>query len=203
MGRYEDLLAQARGGDETAFDALEQEFGVSTLRDKAENAAALEKKLQTAMPLLRKARLDELVSKMPEDLRELPLDVGDFGEFDPDDLTLETVQEKAKAKSESTQAAKLAHAQEAGFDSLEEYNTALEAAKQQKATKVAGMEAIGGGAASSGGEPPGGQEPSNREAAKSAFEASKKSGETDDVAMARSIDAILSAEALRAGLVEE
>lgn len=195
MGRYEDLLEQAREGDADAFDALEKEFNVSTLREKAEKSDAHEAAYKKALPMLRKARLEELTEKLSDDLKEVVLDVGDLGEFDPDDLTLETVQEKAQAKLESTQAARLAVAEEAGFDSVEEYQEALETVKQQKAEQRTGMEDVGAGAASAGGEPPGEEEPTLRETAQSAWDESKKSGESEDISLARSIDAILEAQA--------
>lgn len=191
MGRYEDLIAQARDGDASALDALETEFGGSTLREKAEKADVLSKQVEKAMPLLRKQRLDDLAGKLADDLKEAGLDVGDFGDFDPDDLTLETVQEKAQAKLESTQASRLAQAKEAGFESVEEYTEALEAVKQQKQKRQEGMENVGGSVASSGGEPPGSQEPTSREAMQAGFDAAKERGLADDAAMAHGIESLL------------
>lgn len=195
MGRFEDLIEQAKEGDTEALDALQSEFGGSTLREKAEKADDLEKKYQSALPHLRQARLDDLVAKLDDDLREVGLDIGDFGDFDPDDLSLETVQDKAKAKSENAQAAKLAVAKDAGFDSVEEYEEALATVKQAREQRRARMEDVAGGVASSGGEPPGtGQEETPYEMGKKAFAAAKEAGEADDVGMARGIEAILDAQ---------
>jgi hypothetical protein len=194
MGRFEDLVAQAREGDTEALDALEQEFSGSALREQAEEAGQYKAKFEKLVPLARKNRVEELVGKLPDDLKDVGLGAEDFGDFDPDSLTLEQVQDRAKAKSEQAQATRLAAAQEAGFDSVEEYQEALETVKQQKATRKQGMESVAGGVASSGGEPPGANEPSGRELAKEAFDASKEQGRTDDVALAASVSAILEAQ---------
>ena len=197
MGRYEDLLAQAKeeGTDSEAWDALQNEFGVSTLRDKANEADAFKDKYTKVLPVARKARLDELIGKLDEDLREAGLGVEDFGDFDPDDLSLEQVQDKAKSKRESTQVQKLAIAKDAGFETVEEYTEALEAAKTQKTQRREGMESVAGGVSSSGGEPAGTDEPTLLETGKAAFDKSKTDNESDDVALARTVDAILSAQA--------
>lgn len=195
MGRYEDLIEQAREGNLEALDSLESEFGVSTLREKAEQADTFKSKYEKALPHMRKARLDELAAKLDDDLREVGLGVDDFGDFDPDDLSLEAVQDKAKAKSEQAQASKLAAAQEAGFDSVEEYDQALQTFKEQKEQRKTGMEEVASGVTSSGGEPAGTDEPTVFEQGKEAFEAAKLEGRADDHAMSDAIDAILSAQA--------
>lgn len=202
MGRFEDLIERAREGDTEALDALQTEFSGSTLRQQAEQADAFKARYESVLPFARGARLKELVSKLPEELQSVPLDVGDFGDFDPEGLTLEQVQDKAKAALEDAQASELRHAQAAGFDSVEDYQAALEAGKQQLTNRRTGMEAIAGAVASSGGEPAGSLEPSDSDLAKETFAAAKKSGETDDVALGRSIDAILTSQAERLGLSE-
>lgn len=192
MGRYEDLIQEARQGNTEALDTLESEFSVSTLRDKAEQAGAFESKYKEAIPLVRKARLDELAGRLDEDLRSA-ISVDDFSDIDPDDLTLEMIQDRAKSQQESRQAQRLAVAQDAGFDSVEEYETALATVKQQKDQRKTGMESVAGGvAASSGGEPGGSIEPSRFETTHEAFKSGKESGQTDDVAMAGAVDALLS-----------
>lgn len=195
MGRFEDLIEQAEGGDTDALQTLREEFSGSALREQAEANAQFRKKYEENLPVVRKARLDDLAARLDEDLREVGLDIGDFGDFDPDDLTLEKVQDVAKAKAESTQAAKLQSAQDAGFDSVEEYEEALQAVKEQRQKRKTGMEEVAGGVAGSGGEPGGEPEPETPyDHGRAAFEAAKAEGYADDHAMAESINAILTAQ---------
>lgn len=194
MGRFEDLVEQAKEGDTDALDTLAEEFSGSALREQAEQASAFKSKYEEHLPVIRKARVDELVGKLDDDLREVGLGVDDFGDFDPDDLSLEQVQDKAKAKSEQVQATRLATAKEAGFDSYEEYQEALDAVKQSRQARQKGMEDVGGAAASSGGAPPGTSEPTLHDVGKEAFQTSKAEGRADDYALGDSIDAILAAQ---------
>lgn len=198
MGRFEDLIDQAKQGDEAALDALAAEFSGSTLREKAEKAESLESQLQSAMPYVRRARFDELVGKLDDGLREV-LRFEDIGETDPNSLTLEGLQDLATSKREAREAQRLAAAQDAGFDSVEEYETALETVKRQSEQRRQAMEAVGGGTASSGGDPAGSTEPPLFDQGKEAFEAAKANGATDDVATASFIDTILTAQSIGVG----
>lgn len=191
MGRFEDLIAQVKEGDEAALDALETEFSGSTLREKAERADILEAELQKAKPFQRRARFDDLTAKLDEGLRDL-LTFEDVGDVEPESLTLEGLQDLATSKKQAREATRLAVAKDAGFDSVEEYETALEAVKNQQNQRREGMEAVGGAAASSGGDPAGSQEPDQFTTGKAAFDEAKKAGATDDVAQAAFIDSILS-----------
>jgi len=190
MGRFEDLIEQARTGDTDALEALESEFSGSTLREKAEEADVLRKRLQEAVPLVRKARFEELAGKLDESIRD-GLSVEDVNDMDPDSLTLEMLQDLGTTKNQQRQAQRLATAQDAGFDSVEDYETALEAVKQQRTTRTTGMESVAQGVASGSGDPSGGLEPTRYEKGKNAFEEAQKAGRTTDVAMAASVDAIL------------
>lgn len=193
MGRFEDLVEQARTGDLEALDALETEFSGSTLRERAEKADSLEKELQSVRPLQRKARFEELAGKLDESLRNA-IDVADVDTVEPNELTLEYLQDLATNKVERIQASKLAAAQDAGFESVEEYETALETVKNQNRQRTEGMEKIASGVSSSGGEAGGSEEPTRFEVGKQAFDDVKKAGGTDDVALAGSIDAILASQ---------
>jgi hypothetical protein len=194
MGRFEDLIEQAKTGDADALDALASEFSGSSLREKAESAIAWESKYQENLPLIRQARFAELSGQLDDDLRESGLNVSDLGEIDPSDMNLELIQGKARERMESRNAQKLATAKEAGFETVEEFETALETAKQSQAKRVQTMEAISGGVASSGGEPGSQTEPTLADTAQEAFTSAKQQGRTDDVALAAGIDAILSAQ---------
>lgn len=191
MGRYEDLIQQARDGDATALDALESEFSGSELRKMAETNTEAAVKYQESLPLIRKAKLDELSGQLEDDLKSHGLTADDFKDVDPSDLTLDMVKERAKSRVDAAQESKLTLAKESGFDTVEEFDAAVEAAKQAKADKVTGMEDIGGGAASSGGSPSpaGGEDQSN--AGQEAFDAAKKKGLSDDRALGEGIGALI------------
>lgn len=194
MGEFEDLIKQAKEGDTSALDTLEEKYSGSTLRTQAEQGAEWQKKYQESIPLVRKARLDELSGKLDESLWESGISADDFADVDPGELSLELVTAKAQAKMEQKNTQRLAAAQEAGFDSVEEYNTALDAVKQQRAERKEGMESVSSGVASSGGEPGEGSEVSLRDHADKAFKEAKKAGKTDDLAMAASVSAIMQAQ---------
>ncbi len=192
MGEYEDLIQQVRDGDAEALDTLETQFGVSTLRDKAERADDLQKQVDKAAPFVRQARFSELVDKLDEPLKESGLTAEDFGDVDPSSLSLEMVRDKATARIESSQASKLAVATDAGFDTVEEYDEALTDVKERKTAKVKGMEAVTSGVASSGGQSGEGGEPTRFEKSHEAYKDAKTGGKTDDLALAAFIDVNLS-----------
>lgn len=194
MGEFEDLIKQAKEGDTSALDTLEEKYSGSALRTQAEQGSEWQKKYQESIPLVRKARLDEIAGKLDESLREVGISADDFADVDPGDLSLELVTAKAQTKLEQKNAQRLAAAQEAGFDSVEEYNTALDAVKQQRAQRKEGMESVSSGVASSGGEPGGGSEESLLDRGSKAFQEAKAAGQTDDLAMASSVAAIMEAQ---------
>lgn len=196
MGRFEDLVEQAKTGDNDALDTLLAEFSGSTLRQQAEEGSAFKTRYEKILPLVRKTRLDDLVAKLDDDLREVGLDVTDFGDFDPDNLSLEQVIDKAKTKSETVQATRLAAAKDAGFDTVEEYQQALQAVKDQREKRKQGMEKVGAGVISAGGgEPGGGEEESLFDKGQAAFKSAREQGRATDYAMATAIEAILTAQA--------
>ena len=192
MGDYEDLIQQARDGDETALDKLETDYSGGTLREKAESADEWRKKAEAAEPLVREARVSELVGKLSDELKEVGLTAKDFEDTAPDDLSLEMVKDRAESRAEASQATRLATAKDAGFETVEEYQEALNTVKEQKTEKVAGMEAVSGGVASGGGKPGDGSEVSRFDKGKTAYEEAKTDGRTDDVALANFIDVTLS-----------
>ncbi len=186
MGEFEDLIQRARDGDVEALDALETDFSGSSLRKQAEESAAWQKKAEAATPLLRQARFSELVGKLDDDLQDTGLTAEDFGEVEPDSLSLEMVRDRAKTRVEASQTQRLATAQEAGFETVEEYQEALTTVKEQKTAKREGMEAVTSGVASGSGES--GEEVSRFDKSHDAFKTAKKDGATDDVALAGFID---------------
>lgn len=194
MGEFEDLIQQAKEGDTSALDTLEEKYSGSTLRKQAEEASDWQKKYQESIPLVRKARLDELAGSLDESLREVGISADDFADVDPGELSLELVTAKAKDKLEQKNTQRLAAAQEAGFETVEEYNTALDAVKQQRAQRKEGMENVSSGVASSGGEPGDGSEETLRDHGSKAFKDAKAEGKTDDLAMASSVAAIMEAQ---------
>ncbi len=192
MGEFEDLIQQARDGDAEALNTLESDYGGSTLREKAEKADSLEKKYQKAEPFVRQARFSELVGKLDDTLKESGLTAEDFSDVDPDSLSLEMVRDRASARVEASQTQRLATAQDAGFETVEDYQEALTAVKEQKTAKREGMEAVAGGVASGSGQPGDGSEVSRFDKSHAAYKESKQDGRTDDVALANFIDVNMS-----------
>ncbi len=192
MGEFEDLIQQARDGDAEALNTLEADYGGSTLREKAEKADALEKKYQKAEPFVRQARFSELVSKLDDSLKESGLTAEDFGDIEPDSLSLEMVRDKASSRIEASQTQRLAAAEDAGFETVEDYQEALTAVKEQKDAKREAMEAVAGGVASGSGKPGDGSEVSRFDKSHEAYKEAKQDGRTDDVALANFMDVNLS-----------
>ncbi len=192
MGEFEDLIQQARDGDAEALDTLEADYGGSTLREKAEKHDSLEKKYQKAEPFVRQARFSELVGKLDDSLKESGLKAEDFSDVDPESLSLEMVRDKASSRIEAAQTRSQAAAEDAGFETVEDYQEALTTLKEQKDTKRKAMEAVAGGVASSSGKPPDGSEVSRFDKSRNAYKEAKEEGRTDDVALASFMDVTLS-----------
>lgn len=196
MGKFEDLIEQARGGDLSALDTLQEEFSSTALRSQAESAAEWQKKYENALPQVRASKVSELTAQLDESLQGIGVSADDFAGVDPETLSLELIQGKAQEKLDQKNAQRLDLAKEAGFDSVEEFNSALETAKGQRDQRKEGMEAITSGVASGSGEPGSGEPATMRDRAKEAFDASKKSGKTDDYAMADAAAAIMAAQSI-------
>lgn len=180
MGQFEDLVKQAREGDLSALDQLEQNFSGSTLREKAEKADSLESKIGDLTPLARKAKVDEVRSTLDEDLRAA-VDYDDFADVDPTEITAELVQQKVNARVAQQTQRKQAVAKEAGFDTVEEYEQALADAKAAREKRTADLESVGGSVGGGGGEA-GGVDSFTE--SKKAYDEAKQSGKSDDLALA-------------------
>lgn len=192
MPTFEELIQQARDGDLSALETLEQEYGGSTLRQKAEEGERYKALAEKALPALRRDRIEELSEKLPDNLRNFA-SVEDFADADPDSITLESLQERASARAERENQTRLATAQEAGFESWEEFQEAMNTVKQQRSQRQKDIEAVGG-AAASGGSDVDILDEDLFTAGKDAFEETKKAGRSDDVAMANAVDAILNSQ---------
>lgn len=190
MGEYEDLIQRVRDGDTDALDELEQNYSGSTLREKAEQADKWKEQAEQAVPLMRQQRVNDLKDKVSEDLRDY-VSASDFEDADPDSIDLEAVQDKAKARQNAQQEVRLNAAKDAGFDTVEEYEAALNTIKEQKTQRTTQMEEVGGATAASGGDPVNSEAKSRFEKGRDAFQDAKESGRTDDVAMAEAVTAVL------------
>lgn len=195
MGRFEDLVAQAREGDTEALDALESEFSGSSLRQQAEAGTQAQRQLEEQAPLVREAKFTRLVNDLPEDLQSVGLTVEDVGDVDPNELTIETLSDRARSKQEAEQARLETMAESQGFESVEAFQAALEATKQTNTERTKNMEAIGSGVASGSGgsveEPP--EEPFD--AMKGAHDDARQRGLPKDKAMGEGMEALLAAQA--------
>lgn len=190
MGDFEDLIQRARDGEADALDELQENYSGSALRAKAEEADKWKEQAEKATPLMRQARVNDLKDKVSEDLRDY-VNADDFEDADPESIDLEAVQDKAKARHAAQAEVRLNAAKDAGFDTVEEYEAALNAIKEQQDKRTSEMEEVGGAASSSGGEP-GNAEPHTRfDKVHAAFKSAKQEGRTDDVAMAHAVEAAL------------
>ena len=193
MGKYEDLLEKAENGDASAFAALREEFGGSALRTKAEEADNLRKELADNEDLIREAKFNRLVTEANLDT---PLSLEDLGNVSSKELTVDLLREKAEAKSAVIKSAKTTMATEAGFNSVEEYEQALEGLKQQRSANQKTAEAIGGAtASSSGGTPSPTEEVTPYEGATRDYKDAKKQGATDDVALGEAAHTLMAGQA--------
>ena len=179
MGKFEDLVQQAREGDEEALNTLEKEFAGSNLREQSEAAVAT---LQENEPFIREGKFRALRQSLGDDGEGLTLD--DLEGVDSDDFSADLLREKAEEKSARKAATHLEAAKAAGFESVEDYDQALESLKSAQATKKEGMETLGAGTAStSGGQTPPAEVKEPYDAALDDFHGAQKDGATHDVAL--------------------
>ncbi len=195
MGRYEDLLQEVRDGSTEAIDSLESEFGGSSLRKQAEAGVKAQTLLEEQTPLAREGAFNRLVNDLDEELREVPLSVEDFMDVSPQDLTIDVVSSKARSKLDTAEASLREQAEAQGYDSVEEFQKALEAVKKETTKKVDDMNAIGGGTTSGGSDPVPDEVEEPFDAMDTAYKASRKEGKSQDKAMGVGIEALLTAQA--------
>ncbi len=178
MGKFEDLVQRARDGDMDALNELESEFGGSNLREQVD---AVTQTLKDNDQFIRTGKFQSLKAEMGDDA---DLTLEDLEGVDSNDFSADLLREKAEEKSEAKVTAHLAAATSAGFESVEEYDQALEALKASQTQKKEGMETLGGPTAStSGGQTPPAEEKEPYDAALEDFESATKSGATHDVAL--------------------
>lgn len=194
MGEFEDLIQKAKTGDQSALDELSTKFSASSLRKEAEEAAKLRQTLKEQMPLIREAKLRQVKDQLPDSMKAVELSLSDLGEVDPSEITVDLVKERVEAKLIEAKTARERLAKDQGFDSVEEFEQALESAKQAQTTKKKAMEAIGGATASSSGSSKE-SESSPAKAMFTAFEAAKKDRKAEDFAMGEGMEALLTAQA--------
>ncbi len=186
MGKFEDLVQRARDGDEEALNELESEFSGSNLRDQRDAAVQT---LKDNNEFIRQGRFQALRSELGEDADVI---LEDLEGVDSNDFTADLLREKADAKSANRAAAHLVAAQSAGFESVEEYDQALEALKSEQTKKKADMEALGGATAStSGGQTPPVEEKEPYDAALEDFKTAQKGGATHDVALGEAAHSLM------------
>lgn len=184
MGRFEELVAEAKTGNLEAIDLLEQEFSGTTLRktneDLAKENEELRKFREANLDLVRKGTVENLIGQLDESLREGVTSEA-FSGINPEELTLDRVREVAQQVQTQRRSVIEAAAKEAGFETVEEYQQALNAVKQQRQERQQGLEQLGG-AASSGGES-GSHEADEFSVAKKDYERAQQLGATSDEAL--------------------
>ena len=192
MGKYEDLLEKAEQGDADAFKVLREEFSGTALRAKAEEADGLRKQLDDNESLMIEAKFNRLVGEAG---LEVEISLEDLGDVTSGDITVDLIREKAEAKIATMESVKGTMAKDAGFDSVEEYQQALDSMKEKRTAEIKAAEAIGGATASSSGGTPGPQEDVTPfdEATKD-FKESKKLGATDDIALGEAAHTLMASQ---------
>jgi len=194
MGEFEDLVDRASSGDEDAAQTLKEKFGGSALRKQAEEGQAAAKRYEDAIPEIREARFSKMRSGLDESLREV-LSLEDVVDVSPDEITADLLRTKAEAKAEAQRAQKLSTAQAMGFQTVEEFEAAMNKVKQEQTTQRKTLEAAGGATASSSGAPGGEDAVEPFDAAKSDYETARKQGATKDVAMGEFVHTLLASQA--------
>ena len=193
MGRFEDLVETAKSGNLEALDALQSEFGGSNLREKAERVGVLEKEAEALLGPARRGKFEEMRGQLTEDLRS-NVSIEDLGEVHPNEITTDLLKEKAQANVKQREDFVLAAAKAAGFESVEEYQKALDIVKQQNTERRAKAETIAGGASgagqSSGGD---GKDPFDK--AKEDYDKAMQTGSTEDVALGEFVETLLAQQA--------
>ena len=188
MGKFEDLIQSARDGDTEALETLEKEFGGSNLRDQVEAAAKAAKDNE---PYIRVGKFNDLKAK----LGNIDLTLEDLEGVDTQDFSEDLLREKADDKKVKLDAFKETAAKTAGFDSVEEYDKAMEAVKQKQTANKEGLENLGGAtASSSGGQAPSAEPKDPYDTSLDAYKDAKKSGATQDKAHGIAAHALMTAQ---------
>ena len=146
MGEYEELIAKARGGDASALDDLETKFSGSALREQAENAKSLAR--EEVLPELRLAAF--VTASKDLDLGDVDITVADMGKVDPSEITPGFVESKIEEVTAAGTARRESLSQEAGFDTVEEFDAAMASLKKTNAAKQKKVEIVGGAESASG-----------------------------------------------------
>lgn len=188
MGKFEDLVERARNGDSEALDELENEFSGSNLREQQEAAV---KALKDNEPFIRQGKFQALKAE----LGEVDIALADLDGVDTESFSADLLREKAEEKQAKRAAVRLEAAKEAGFESVEEYDQALEALKSEQTKKREGMEALGGATAStSGGQTPPAEVKEPYEQALDDYKASRQGGLTQDYALGEAAHTLMTAQ---------
>ena len=189
MGKFEDLIQSAKDGDAEALETLEKEFSGSNLREQQEAAT---KALQDNEPYIRVGKFNALKDALGEGLE---LNLEDLKGIDTDDFSEDLLREKAEEKTAQMDTFKQKVATEAGFESVEEYDKAMESVKQTQSTNTKGFETVGAATASSSGGQPLPVEPVEPwDESLKAYEEAKKTGSTQDKAHGIAAHALMTAQ---------
>jgi len=195
MGEYEDLVDQASQGDTDAAETLKTKYGSTKLREEAAKGAAVAKAYEESLPLARRGAFAQAAEALDDSLRQM-VRLEDIGEVPPQEITAELLKSKAQSNLNAANERKLTSAKESGFETVEEYDAALQTLKEQQNTRQRQLEAVGAATASGSGGTPvpeGTQTPF--EAGKAAFDAAKNTGASDDVAHGEFVHQLLAAQA--------
>lgn len=190
MGEYEELIAKVRGGDASALDTLEEKYSGSALREQAENAST--KAREELLPDLRLAAFTRATKGM--EFGDVDITVEDMGDVDPSEITPGFVESKLEDVTAAGNARRESLSQEAGFDTVEEFDAAMASLKKTNDAKQKKLEVIGGAQGGSGDPVP--DDPKEPfEAMKDGYEAGKDQGMANDYAMAEGIHSLLTVQA--------
>jgi len=193
MSKFEDLIQEVENGNMEALSQLRDEFSGSALREKAEKATELEAQVEALAPFAKEAKINELQVNLPEQYKDVQLSSDDLKDVAPSEITLETLIIKAQIKQDQSKVFVEQAAKQAGFESVEAYQSALDSVRPEPAVQqpaaLTDMESIGS-AATNTSIGTSDTRTDTRKMSRETYTESKEGGKAHDYAMGEAIEAL-------------
>ena len=191
MSKFEDLIQEVKNGNMDALSQLEDEFSGSALREKAEKATELEAQVEALAPFAKEAKINELKTNLPDQYKDVQLSPDDLKDVAPSEITLETLIVKAQIKQDQNNAFVEQAAKQAGFETVEAYQSALDSVRPEPAVEqpaaLNDMESIGSAATNTSVGTPD-TRTDTRQLAREAYTEAKEGGKAHDYAMGEALE---------------